>query len=180
MSGNVDNLAPKRVRRSESPEVSGNQATAQAAQAFQANWSGLPEELIPKIGVFLNKQEVMRLRRINTSFRRELDASETIKRPLKEIRGDFKQEVGALISGAPILPYMYDHVQELTGHTEPVNSVTQLTDGKIVSGSGDQTLRVWDLGKREDEEVCVRVLTGHTDYVRSVTQLKDGRIVSGS
>ena len=135
MSGTVDSLAPKRVRKAESPEVSGNQATAQAAQAFQANWSGLPEELIPKIGVFLKKQAVMRLRRTNKVFRRELDASETIKRPLKEIRDDFKQEVGALTSGSPILPYMYDHVQELTGHTGWIWTVTQLTDGRIVSGS---------------------------------------------
>ena len=62
MSGKVDSLAPKRVRRSESPEVSETQATAQAAQAFQVDWSGFPEEVIPKIGIFLNKQAVMRLR----------------------------------------------------------------------------------------------------------------------
>ena len=94
---------------------------------------------------------------MNKAFRRELDASETIKRPLKEIRGDFKQEVGALTSGAPILPYMYDHVQELTGQTNFVLSVTQLTDGRIVSGSEDNTLRVWDLDKQEDQDgyVCV-------------------------
>ena len=143
MSGTVDSLAPKRVRRSESPEVSGNQATAQAAHAFTPDWSELPKELIPKIGVFLKKQAVMRLRRMNKAFRRELDASETIKRPLKEIRDDFKQEVGALTSGAPILPYMYDHVQELTGHTAAVIAITKLTDGRIISGSWDLTLRVW-------------------------------------
>ena len=141
MSGTVDSLAPKRIRKTESPEVSGNQATAQAADAFTPDWSELPKELIPKIGVFLNKQAVMRLRRTNKVFRIELDASETIKRPLKEIRGDFKQEVGALTSGAPILPYMYDHVQELTGHTGWIWTVTQLTDDRIVSGS--DTLRVW-------------------------------------
>ena len=143
MSGTVDSLAPKRIRKAESPEVSETQATAQAAHAFTPDWSGLPEELIPKIGVFLKKQEVMRLRRTNKAFRRELDASETIKRPLKEIRDDFKQEVGALTSGAPILPYMYDHVQELIGHTEGIWTVTQLKDGRIVSGSSDNTIRVW-------------------------------------
>ena len=143
MSGTVDSLAPKRVRKAENPEVSGNQSTAQAADAFTPDWSELPKELIPKIGVFLNKQAVMRLRRTNKVFRRELDASETIKRPLKEIRGDFKQEVGALTSGAPILPYMYDHIQELSGHSHSVDSVTQLKDGRIVSGSWDRTLRVW-------------------------------------
>ena len=173
MSGKVDSLAPKRVRRSESPEVSESQSTTQAAHAFTPDWSELPKELIPKIGVFLKKQAVMRLRRMNKAFRRELDASETIKRPLKEIRGDFKQEVGALTSGAPILPYMYDHVQELTGHTGEIWTVTQLTDDRIVSGSADNTLRVWDLGKREDEDGYVRVLSGNTSCVFTVTQLKD-------
>ena len=135
MSGNVDNLAPKRVRRSESPEVSGNQSTAQAADAFTPDWSESPKELIPKIGVFLKKQAVMRLRRTNKAFRRELDASETIKRPLKEIRDDFKQEVGALPSHAQIPAYMYEDVRELSGHTEPVCTVTQLTDGRMVAGA---------------------------------------------
>ena len=82
----------------------------------------------------------MRLRGTNKVFRRELDVSETIKRPLKEIRDDFKQEVGALTSGAPILPYMYDHIQELTGHTNWVLSVIQLTDDRIVSGSRDRKI----------------------------------------
>jgi WD40 repeat protein len=34
-------------------------------------------------------------------------------------------------------------VRVLTGHTSCVTSVTQLADGKIVSGSGDGRLRVW-------------------------------------
>ena len=178
MNGEI--RAPKRVRIIERSVVPGNQATAQAAHAFQVDWTGLPEGLIPKIGLFLNKQEVMRLRCMNTAFRRDLDASETIKRPLKEIRGDFKQEVGALTSGAPILPYMYDHVQKLTGHTAAVFSITQLTDDRIVSGSDDETLRVWDLEKSEGEDGFVRELNGHTSWINSVTQLTDGRIVSGS
>ena len=108
MSGNVDSLPPKRVRRIERSVVPGNQATAQAAHAFQVDWTGLPEGLIPKIGLFLNKQEVMRLRCMNTAFRKELDASETIKRPLTKIRDDFKQEFGALPSDAEIPAYMYE------------------------------------------------------------------------
>ena len=143
MSGKIEGLAPKRVRKTESPEVSETQATSQAAQAFQANWSGLPEELIPKIGVFLKKQAVMRLRRTNKVFRRELDASETIKRPLTKIRDGFKQEVGALPSDAEIPAYMYESVRVLSGHTEPVKTVNQLKDGRIISGSADETLRVW-------------------------------------
>ena len=50
----------------------------------------------------------------------------------------------------------------------------------FVSGSEDNTIRVWDLDKQSGDEGYARVLTDHTDDVSSVTQLKDGRIVSGS
>ena len=36
--------------------------------------------------------------------------------------------------------------------------VAVLGDGRIVSGSNDKTLRVWDLSSGE----CVQVLEGHT------------------
>ena len=84
MSGTVDSLAPKRIRKTESPEVSGNQATAQAAHAFTPDWSELPEGLIPKIGVFLKKQAVMLLRCVNYSFRIGIDDAKAFKRPLKK------------------------------------------------------------------------------------------------
>ena len=76
--------APKRVRKAKTPDVSETQAGPHAEQAFHANWSGLPEELIPKIGVFLNKQEVMRLRCVNYSFRIGIDDAKAFKRPLKK------------------------------------------------------------------------------------------------
>ena len=180
MSESIDKSAPKRVRKAESPEVSGNQGGDQVAHALQVDWAKLPDALIPKIGVHLNKQAVMCLRCVNKSFRKELDASQDIKRPLKEIRADFKQDVRELKSGDEIPAYMYDDVQELTGHSDCVTSVTQLADGRIVSGSWDKTLRVWDLDKQEYDDGFVRVLTGHSNEVYSVTQLTDSRIVSGS
>jgi WD40 repeat protein len=45
-----------------------------------------------------------------------------------------------------------------------------------VSGSDDETLRVWDSASG----ACLRVLDGHTSVVSSVCALGDGRIVSGS
>ena len=57
-----------------------------------------------------------------------------------------------------------------------VKCVVQLADGRIVSGSYDNTLRVWDSGSG----ACILQLTGHTKMVYCVVQLADGRIVSGS
>ena len=67
----------------------------------------------------------------------------------------------------------------LDGHTQPVTSVTLSPDGKhIVSGSGDQTIRVWDA---ETGEVVSQLFKGHTSFVTSIAFSPDGkRIVSGS
>jgi tricorn protease-like protein len=59
-----------------------------------------------------------------------------------------------------------------------VVSVAVTPDGsKIVSGSKDNTIKIWDLGTGQ----CLRTLTGHTDIVWSVALTPDGtKIVSGS
>jgi WD40 repeat protein len=49
-------------------------------------------------------------------------------------------------------------------------------DGRIVSGSNDKTLRVWDVSTG----VCELELEGHDEGVYRVCMLPDGRIVSGS
>ena len=54
--------------------------------------------------------------------------------------------------------------------------MVQLADGRIVSGSDDSTLRVWDSGSG----ACTLQLTGHTKVVNCVVQLADGRVASGS
>ncbi|MBQ2787165.1 MAG: PD40 domain-containing protein [Bacteroidaceae bacterium] len=69
--------------------------------------------------------------------------------------------------------------EPLTGHTDCVESVAFSPDGKrIVSGSIDKTIRIWDVatGKQIGEP-----LIGHTYTVLSVAFSPDGkRIVSGS
>ena len=64
----------------------------------------------------------------------------------------------------------------LKGHEFGVAAVAVLPDGRIVSGSDDRTLKVWDAETGE----CSRTLKGHDDWVRAVSVLPDGRIVSGS
>ena len=61
------------------------------------------------------------------------------------------------------------------GHEDGVNSVCVTKDGKIVSGSDDKTVRVWDMEGNQ-----LAVCRGHEGRVNSVCVTKDGKIVSGS
>ena len=56
--------------------------------------------------------------------------------------------------------------------------VAVLPRDRIVSGSRDKTLRVWDV--TEGGGHCLQTLRGHTGWVNCVGVLPDGRVVSGS
>src|SRR5207249_10496122 len=59
----------------------------------------------------------------------------------------------------------------LEGHSDEVDAVSLSADGRCaVSGSGDCTLRVWDINTGQ----CLRILEGHSD-VDAVSRLVDGR-----
>jgi hypothetical protein len=62
------------------------------------------------------------------------------------------------------------------GHTDCVNALCVLPDGRLVSGSWDMTVRVWRLSTG----ACEAVLHGHTDRVWFLAALPDGRLASGS
>ena len=66
----------------------------------------------------------------------------------------------------------------LEGHTDQVLALTVGADGaRAVSGSMDQSLRVWDLTRRQG----IAVLTGHQGPVTGVAVTRDGRFAtSGS
>jgi hypothetical protein len=72
----------------------------------------------------------------------------------------------------------YNNTSTFTKHTDTVYSVCMSGDGRwIVSGSYDETVRIWSLENKTQEAA----LTGHTSYVNSVCMSGDGRwIVSGS
>jgi WD40 repeat protein/tRNA A-37 threonylcarbamoyl transferase component Bud32 len=75
-------------------------------------------------------------------------------------------------------------VHTLKGHSGPVFGVTFSPDGaRLVSGSGDGTVKVWDLRAVREDVADSSILTfkGHTSEVHSVACTPDGtRIISGS
>ncbi len=73
------------------------------------------------------------------------------------------------LAGGPLL-------RVLEGHTEAVRAVAALDGGRVVSGSNDKMLRVWDVESGES----LRVLKGHARGVNAVAVLEDGRVVSAS
>jgi len=64
--------------------------------------------------------------------------------------------------------------KELPGHKEGIYCI-QFDDHKIVSGSRDNTIKIWDL----TSERCLRTYSGHNASVLCL-QYDEGRIVSGS
>lgn len=72
-------------------------------------------------------------------------------------------------------------VADLEGHTEFVNSVAFGPDGTLASGSGDGTVRVWDVNKREEfqryRKPGLRLFKSSQDVVNSVEWSPDGRLV---
>ena len=68
------------------------------------------------------------------------------------------------------------HLLTLTGHTSDVNALTVLSDGSLVSGSDDNTIKIWDIKNGQ----TIKTLTGHTDSVYALTVLPDGSLASGS
>jgi WD40 repeat protein len=49
----------------------------------------------------------------------------------------------------------------------------------IVSGSDDNTIRLWDVNNDNNME-CIKILEGHTSWITSIAVLPNGMIVSGS
>ena len=74
---------------------------------------------------------------------------------------------------------VFEEEVTLVGHTDGMSCMTLLDDGRVVSGSYDNTLIVWATGD-DGAFAAAQTLTGHTDWVHCVTQLDDRRLVSGS
>ena len=62
------------------------------------------------------------------------------------------------------------------GHLCYVICVEILSYERILSGSADKTIKIWNV----QTDDCLHTLEGHTGYVRCIKVLCEGRIISGS
>ena len=65
----------------------------------------------------------------------------------------------------------------ITGHTDSVNSLLLLKDGRVASCSDDKTIRIYD---PSNDYHCDQVIERHSKGITSICQLDDGTIVSCS
>ena len=85
-------------------------------------------------------------------------------------------ERGALVTDAGRFQRDDACLKVFVGHSRAVQCVTALPHGRALSGSDDNTLRLWDLASGR----CLRVLKGHARTVKHVAALPDGRALSAS
>jgi WD40 repeat protein len=57
-----------------------------------------------------------------------------------------------------------------------VNALAVLPGGRLASGAGDRTIKLWDPATGQLQAT----LEGHSDWVRALAVLPDGRLASGA
>ncbi|MDB9315029.1 hypothetical protein PN462_18085, partial [Spirulina sp. CS-785/01] len=67
-------------------------------------------------------------------------------------------------------------VRTLTGHSSTVRAVAVTPEGQVISGSDDNTLKVWDMQTGKE----LRTLTGHSHWITAVAVTPEGQVISGS
>ncbi|MFM6243078.1 MAG: WD40 repeat domain-containing protein, partial [Dolichospermum sp.] len=68
-------------------------------------------------------------------------------------------------------------IKTISGHIESVSAVTTSDGRTLISGSSDNTIKVWNLVTREEKFT----LRGHSDWVNAIALTPDGKtVISGS
>ena len=72
----------------------------------------------------------------------------------------------------------YELTITLSEHKSSVTSIIQLTDDRLLTGSKDKTIILWDI--TENSFKCTQIISEHKDGVYSLCQLTGVRFASGS
>ena len=72
--------------------------------------------------------------------------------------------------------YNPDNPETMSGHTKPITSLILLTENKLVSGSEDKTIKIWDIKKRQ----CISTITGNYEIIQSLLKLGENTIAAGT
>ena len=64
----------------------------------------------------------------------------------------------------------------LRGHTNPINDICNMGESHVITGSCDETVRMWDIRSGE----CTQILKGHTWDVHCVHLHSSGYLLTGS
>ena len=67
-------------------------------------------------------------------------------------------------------------MKTLTGHTNKIVSLIELESGKLVSGSYDNTIRIWDINERSGNELIIN----ETERILSLLEFEKNKILSGT
>lgn len=74
-------------------------------------------------------------------------------------------------------PARYEYKNSFTSiHDDEVSCIEKLSNGNLISGSLDSTVRIWDANTGQ----LFRVFEGHTHEVSQILELRNGNIASAS
>jgi len=65
-------------------------------------------------------------------------------------------------------------IQQLTGHTAPVRTLTALSKSRLASGSQNATIKIWNTIKGR----CLRTLTGHSECIMACVALSNDKLAA--
>jgi WD40 repeat protein len=104
-----------------------------------------------------------------------MDFFNKTKTELKKYEEKISEYINNLGVGLVKINFKCNNILE--GHTGVVWPLLQLSDGRLVSGSCDNTIRIWE---NKTTYKNTNVLKGHTNFVKVLIELKDGKLASGS
>ena len=61
-------------------------------------------------------------------------------------------------------------------HNGRINCLIKLSDGRLASGGQDNTIKIWDINKKE----ILFNLKGHTSIIRDIRELEENKLIPAS